>query len=73
MGIEDALPPLAMSDIVMGELSALVDLIVKGKKGTAMRPYGVMLNEESTGRNYLNTFKLHNLINKTSMRILCPW
>ena len=46
MGIEDALPPLAMSDIVMGELSGLVDLIVKGKIGTAMRPYGVMLNED---------------------------
>lgn len=46
MGVQDALPPLATSDIVKGDLSGLVDLIVKGKEGTAMRPYGVMLNED---------------------------
>ena len=46
MGIKDALPSLATSDIVNGELSDLVDLIVKGNHGTAMRPYGVKLNED---------------------------
>ena len=45
-GIKDALPSLADSEIVDGELSGLVDLIVRGKKGTAMRTYGVKLNED---------------------------
>jgi mono/diheme cytochrome c family protein len=45
-GIQDALPSLADSKIVDGELSGLVDLIARGKKGTAMRPYGVKLNED---------------------------